>query len=75
MGRGPQVEQGNLGVQEVVSEAPVLSFVMIRWDVSVRQGANPLLLMNPHIFSHTSATSPGGSSGICFGMGTPKDTQ
>lgn len=74
MGTGPQAEQGNLRVQDVVSVAAILS-VVIWWNISVRHGAKPTLLMNPHILSHIPATSPGHSSEGFSGMGAPKDAK
>lgn len=74
MGKGPQVEQGNLRVQDGVSEVPIQSLV-IWWNIFIRQGTKPLLLMNAHIFSQISATSSGRNSVGFPGTGTPKDAK
>lgn len=51
-----------------------LSFVRW-WNISVRHGAKPLLLMKEHMLSHIPATSSGRSPAGFSGMEAPADVE
>lgn len=57
-----------------MSEALLRSLVM-QWNISVRQAAKCLLLMNAHILSHIPVTSSRCRSARLSGIGTPKDAK